>query len=152
MIFEKDEDGRTRPIKEMVDHMLWCSQTIAMENVELSIQRSMENYQRNQQEQREKPQLQNGDFIQKQGNLKISHAKKMVYHDPETLEQKRNKLRLYIAHMQGYDRDRDRDGGRGIDMTTGVVIDFGDIYIADKSNGAIIEDIDRDGIDIRDIH
>ena len=49
------------------------------------------------------------------------------------------------------DRDLDRDGGRGIDMNTGYVIDFGDIYIADKSHGGVIEDIERDGIDMGDI-
>ena len=54
--------------------------------------------------------------------------------------------------MQGYDRDRDRDGGRGVDMTTGEIIDFGDIYIADKEHGCFINDIERDGIDMRDLH
>ena len=71
---------------------------------------------------------------------------------PAELERKANKLRLYIAHMQGYDRDLDGDGGRGIDPQTGIVIDYSDIYIADKSHGAIIEDKDRDNvIDIEDI-
>ena len=46
-------------------------------------------------------------------------------------EERENALRRYIAHMQGYDRDRDSDGGRGIDMKTGYVIDYGDIYLAD---------------------
>jgi hypothetical protein len=152
LIFEKDKDGRSRPNKEMVEHMLWCSQTIAIENVECRIQRAMENYRINQKYQREKPQLQNDNLIQRQGNLKVTSQSEKERNDPIILEKKRNKLRLYIAHMQGYDRDRDRDGGRGIDMVTGMVIDFGDIYIADKSHGHVIEDHDKDGIDMADIH
>jgi hypothetical protein len=53
--------------------------------------------------------------------------------------------------MQGYDRDRDRDGSRGIDISTGEIIDFGDIFIADKEHGAILEDRMNDGIDREDI-
>lgn len=153
LIFNKGDDGRSRPIKDMVEHMLWCSQAIAVESVELRIQRSMENYRRDQRDQKEKPQLQNNiRTITKGNSIKMVDRVEKERNDPILLEKKRNKLRLYIAHMQGYDRDRDRDGGRGVDMTTGFVIDFGDIYIADKTHGNIIEDRDRDGIDMRDIH
>jgi hypothetical protein len=153
LIFDKDNDGRSRPSKDMVEHMLWCSQIIALENVELDIQRSMQNYHKEQKEYNAKPQLQSNEkIIQKHGNLKVSNKLEKERYDPIELEKKRNKLRLYIAHMQGYDRDRDRDGGRGVDMTTGVIIDFGDIYIADKSHGSAIEDIEHDGIDMKDIH
>jgi hypothetical protein len=148
LIFDRDDSGRYRPNKDMVEHMLWCAQVIAMENIEMRIQRSLENYHR---EQKEKPHLQNELTVQKYGNLKVMSKVEKERNDPILLDQKRNKLRLYIAHMQGYDKDRDRDGGRGIDMTTGMIIDFGDIYIADKSHGNVIEDIDRDGIDIADI-
>ena len=148
MIFDRDDNGRYRPNREMVNHMSWCSQIIALENVETRIQRIAENRHR---DQREKPHLGGELMVQKYNNPKTIHRVEREQNDPVLLEQKRNKLRLYIAHMQGYDRDLDRDGGRGIDMNTGYVIDFGDIYIADKSHGGVIEDIERDGIDMGDI-
>lgn len=67
------------------------------------------------------------------------------------MEEAERKLRLYIGHMQGYDKDLDRDGGRGIDMTTGFIVDYDDIYIADKIHGSILIDKDNDGIDLEDI-
>ena len=68
------------------------------------------------------------------------------------LDRKRAKLRLYIGHMQGYDRDRDHDGSRAMDPTTGYVVDYEDAYITDKiHSGAILEDIDNDGIEIAEI-
>jgi hypothetical protein len=148
MIFKRGKDGKYRPNKEIVDHMLLCSQTWAMENLEMKIQRNLidQTYQKREQ-------LRSGPVVLQKGeNHKTISQKEKEKNDPIILEKKRNKLRLYIAHMQGYDRDRDRDGGRGIDMTTGLVIDFGDIYIADKSHGSVIEDHNRDGIDLADIH
>ena len=82
---------------------------------------------------------------------RVLKERQKAYETPVELEQKRRKLKLYIAHMQGYDRDRDRDGGRGINMVTGEIIDWGDIFIADKEHGAVLEDQNRDGIDRIDI-
>lgn len=50
----------------------------------------------------------------------------------KTLEEKLRKLRLVIAHLQGYDRDRDGDGERGIDPETGYVRDFDDVFLANN--------------------
>jgi hypothetical protein len=146
MVFNIDEDGKMRPNKEIVDHMLMCAQTIAIENVEIKIQRNII-----EAKNMEKTDKRTPIMLAKNENMKTLHRAEREKSDPVLLEKKRNKLRLYIAHMQGYDRDRDRDGGRGIDMTTGYVIDFGDIYIADK-HASTIEDIGRDGIDLCDLH
>jgi hypothetical protein len=145
MIFEIDEHGKSRPNRIMVEHMLMCAQTIAIENVEIKMQRLLES---NRAQERNNRTI---AVLEKHDNMKTLHRTTAERTDPVLLEQKRNKLRLYIAHMQGYDRDRDRDGGRGIDMTTGYVIDFGDIYIADKEHGSVFEDREHDGIDMRDI-
>ena len=50
----------------------------------------------------------------------------------KTIEEKLRKLRLYIAHLQGYDRDRDGDGERGVDPETGYVRDFDDVFMANN--------------------
>jgi hypothetical protein len=148
MIFHKDKNGRYRPDRDIVENMLLCSQSWALENLELKIQRSIltPTYHKKEYER-------SGPVILHRDEKLRSHLRgEKERNDPIILDQKRNKLRLYIAHMQGYDRDRDRDGGRGIDMVTGIVIDFGDIYIADKSHGNVIDDKERDGIDMADIH
>ena len=149
MIFRKRDDGRYSPNKEMVDQLLICTQLVAQERVENKIQRYLQNYKIRNENQ--KNQI-DGLLMQNRSVKMLNHQEnEREIEDPHVLEQKRNKLRLYIAHMQGYDRDRDRDGGRGVDMTTGYVIDFEDIYIADKEHGSVIQDIDHDGIDIGDI-
>ena len=149
MIFHKGKNGRYRPSKEIVENMLLCTQSWALENLELRIQRSIIEPTYNKREQNRHAAV----VLQRDEKLKAHIRKEKEMNDPILLDQKRNKLRLYIAHMQGYDRDRDGDGGRGVDMVTGIVIDFGDIYIADKASGGIIEDRDRDGIiDISEIH
>jgi hypothetical protein len=142
-IFDLSKDGRYRPNKEIVENMLICSQALALESIELKIQRAMEDRQLQHKTQQQRL------VIAMDKSARV-HEKER--YDPVELDRKRAKLKLYIAHMQGYDRDRDRDGGRGIDMTTGEVIDFEDIYIADKTHGSIIDDIERDGIDLSDIH
>ena len=50
----------------------------------------------------------------------------------KTLEEKLRKLRLMIAHLQGYDRDRDGDGERGVDPETGYIRDFDDVFMANN--------------------
>ena len=147
IVFEQDDHGKYKPNKEMVDHMLFSAAWIANESVELKMQNSIEHYRIQRVEQL----YRNNPVLRKSLQEQILEKTEKEKNDPAVLEKKRNKLRLYIAHMQGYDRDRDRDGGRGVDMTTGHVIDFGDIYIADKSHGSVIEDVDRDGIDMSDI-
>ena len=87
----------------------------------------------------------------KSDNMKTLYRANKIQYDPVELDKKRVKLKLYIAHMQGYDRDRDRDGSRGIDMSTGEIIDFGDIFIADKEHGSFIDDRTNDGRDRADI-
>lgn len=149
LMFSKNAKGLYVPDKEIVDHVLHMTQNIAIKTLDLQMQESLEHYKIKQhnrvileaaQNSRTNPAIRNSLKIRKE------------YEDPLTLDKKMNKLRLYIAHMQGYDRDRDRDGGRGIDMTTGIVIDFSDIYIADKIHGAVIEDIEHNGLDVRDLH
>ena len=145
LIFDKRDNDRYRPNQELVDHMMWCSRVIALENVEMKIQRSMEERRQINQSRQIAVALPKNEYV-----VGIARTRREEL-DPVLLEEKRNKLRLYIAHMQGYDRDIDRDGGRGIDMTTGLIIDFGDIYIADKQHGSVIEDIEHDGIEMADI-
>lgn len=146
IIFEKDDNGRYRPDREIADYLLLCAQQHAIETVDVKIQRQMENY-RIMSRNRERE-----GYLLRSENMKIRSKEEREKYDPVLLDKKRAKLKLYIAHMQGYDRDRDRDGGRGVDMTTGNIIDFGDIYIADKEHGSFIDDIERDGIDMRDLH
>lgn len=145
LIFDIDENGKSRPNKDLVEQMMLCTQMIALENIEMKIQRQLINREINERERA------NEGFLRKKDNLKTLFTIEKEREDPLVLDRKRQKLKLYIGHMQGYDRDRDRDGGRGIDMTTGEIIDFGDIYIADKEHGSVIIDVERDGIDIADI-
>lgn len=140
IIFDRDEMGKFRPNKEVVNELVWLTEKIAYETIENQIQRNLEGY-----KSRARKELENEGILLKNENIKTIHRKD-EYTDPRILEQKRINLKLYIAHMQGYDRDRDRDGGLGIDMSTGEIIDFGDIYIADKEHGAVLEDRDHDGI------
>jgi hypothetical protein len=147
IVFDIDEHGKFRPDREVVDQMLWCTQSLALENIEVKLER----YQINK-EIDAKNRIHTQGMLQKNDNLKTLFRSEKERNDPAVLDEKRRKLKLYIAHMQGYDRDRDRDGGRGIDMTTGEIIDFGDIYIADKEHGSFIHDLEHDGIDIADIH
>lgn len=146
LIFDVDEKGKSRPNKDLVEQMMLCTQMIALENIEMKIQRQLIDRQIHERERDYSEGL-----LRKSDNLKTLFTVEKERNDPLVLDRKRQKLKLYIAHMQGYDRDRDRDGGRGIDMTTGEIIDFGDIYIADKEHGSIIVDIEHDGIDIADI-
>jgi hypothetical protein len=44
LIFKKDEKGRSRPDQDLVNLLMFCTQEIAIENVELKIQRVLENY------------------------------------------------------------------------------------------------------------
>ena len=141
MIFYKDNNGKYKPNKEMVEHMLYCTQAWALEDLEMKIERAR---------------MEPNEYQRAQRGKEIFMTSKYQYleqerTDPVMLERKRNKLRLYIAHLQGYDRDLDRDGGLGIDLTTGIIVDFGDIYMADKMHGGIIDDIEKDGIDMEDI-
>jgi hypothetical protein len=145
LIFKKDEKGRSRPDQDLVNLLMFCTQEIAIENVELKIQRVLENY-----KLENKRHMQEGVLL-KSDNMKTLYRANKIQYDPVELDKKRVKLKLYIAHMQGYDRDRDRDGSRGIDMSTGEIIDFGDIFIADKEHGSFIEDRANDGIDRADI-
>ena len=146
LIFDVDEKGKSRPNKDLVEQMMLCTQMIALENIEMKIQRQLIDRQIHERERDYSEGL-----LRKSDNLKTLFTVEKERNDPLVLDRKRQKLKLYIAHMQGYDRDRDRDGGRGVDMTTGEIIDFGDIYIADKEHGSIIVDIEHDGIDIADI-
>lgn len=57
----------------------------------------------------------------------------------KSLEEKLRKLRLFIAHIQGYDRDRDGDGERGVDPETGYIRDFDDVFMANNLFDDIIE-------------
>ena len=145
LIFKKDEKGRSRPDQDLVNLLMFCTQEIAIENVELKIQRVLENY-----KLENKRHMQEGVLL-KSDNMKTLYRANKIQYDPAELDKKRVKLKLYIAHMQGYDRDRDRDGSRGIDMSTGEIIDFGDIFIADKEHGSFIDDRANDGIDRADI-
>lgn len=140
IIFDRDEMGKFRPNKEVVNELVWLTEKIAYETIEVQIQRNLEGYR-----SRTRRELENEGVLLKNENLKTIH-KKDEYTDPRILEKKRIDLKKYIAHMQGYDRDRDRDGGIGIDMSTGEIIDFGDIYIADKEHGAVLEDRNHDGV------
>lgn len=145
ILFEIDEDGHSKPNKTMVENLLLCTELLALETIELKLQHLAMN--RSLQEKQREASV----VLAKADNLKTMYRAEKEKYDPIALEKKRNKLRLYIAHMHGYDKDRDRDGSYGIDLTTGIIIDFGDIYIADKVHGSIIEDIQRDGIDMSDI-
>lgn len=145
LIFDMDERGKFRPNKELIEQMIYCTQMIAFENVEMKIQRQL--VEQKIQSNRSRTE----GVLLKNDNLKTLFRTEKECQNPTVLDEKRRKLKLYIAHMQGYDRDRDGDGGRGIDMTTGEIIDFDDIYISDKEHGSVIEDIDHDGIDIADI-
>ena len=79
----------------------------------------------------------------KAANVKTDRARKeaVVYMNRnKTLEEKLRKVRLLIAHLQGYDRDRDGDGERGVDPETGYIRDFEDVFMADT---LIDDDIER---------
>lgn len=141
-VFDLGNDGKYRPNREIIDNVLICSQAIALEGIEMQIQRAMTDRQI-----RHKVRQQNLMYQERD----VRKYEKERY-DPVALDRQRKKLKLYIAHMHGYDRDRDRDGGLGIDLTTGEIIDYEDVYIADKTHGNFIHDIDRDGIDMKDIH
>jgi len=144
LVFSTSADGRVIPNKDTVELVFLCTQSIALENVERKIDRVMQDYRARNTQPIERHVLEKGD------NLKTVRAPREIKEDPVELDRKRAKLKLYIAHMQGYDRDRDHDGGRGIDMSTGDIIDFADIYMSDKQ-GHVIDDIAHDGIDLSDI-
>lgn len=68
-------------------------------------------------------------------NTKTERAKEdpiVFLEKNKSLEEKLRKLRLVIAHLQGYDRDRDGDGERGIDPETGYIRDFDDVFMANN--------------------
>lgn len=78
----------------------------------------------------------------RQHNVKIERAEKepIVFMERnKSLEEKLRKLRLYIAHIQGYDRDRDGDGERGVDPETGYVRDFDDVFMANNLFDDVVE-------------
>lgn len=145
IIFRKNQKGRQVPDLDLTDQLLDSMQFYVMQDLEEKIELYL---------QAREPgldQLTEEKANKKLLTMKIKVQGKNMELDPVELEKKQNKLRLYIAHMQGYDRDRDRDGGIGIDMTTGLVIDYSDIYIADKEHGSVIEDLEHDGLDVEDI-
>lgn len=76
-------------------------------------------------------------------NMKIEKAEpeaEVYMAKNKSIEEKLRKMRLYIAHLQGYDRDRDGDGERGVDPETGYIRDIDDIFMA---NNLIDDNIER---------
>ena len=142
LIFDLDDKNHYRPNPELVDNLIWCVKEYAMATLDIKLEKAMREYQISRVKK---------DRYENAMQARVLKERQKAYETPVELEQKRRKLKLYIAHMQGYDRDRDRDGGRGINMVTGEIIDWGDIFIADKEHGAVIEDQNRDGIDRIDI-
>lgn len=68
-------------------------------------------------------------------NVKTERAEEepsILLEKNKTLEEKLRKMRLLIAHLQGYDRDRDGDGERGVDPETGYIRDFDDVFMANS--------------------
>ena len=124
MVFSIDSDGRVIPDQNLVNQFLTCTELIAVQNVEQQIQKM-------QIEKKITRDRLQSDTVQKDENLKTMFRKEKEKYDPVLLERKRAKLKLYIAHMQGYDLDLDRDGQSGIDWATGEIIDLGDIDRAD---------------------
>ena len=57
--------------------------------------------------------------------------------DPIVIAKKLSALKVYVATMQGYDRDWDHDGGRGIDMQTGEIVDYDDVRAANGEDQEI---------------
>lgn len=149
MIFEIGEDGKSKPDQEMVNWMNIIAEDLAIENLHECRRRLMLKI-------NEKHKQMNDFEISDGYNIKISQGSNKTYLNMDNklkeMDKKLRKLKLYIAHLQGYDRSLDHDGERGVDPETGEIRDFGDIYLADKRySGAIIEDIEYDGIDIEDI-
>lgn len=155
LIFDIDENGKMHPDREIVDNMLLSMQNIAIENIE----RAMESQLIENKNRRVLASQRAQNILLRDENLKTLFRKdeekkrtRIEDIDYVELDRKRAKLRLYIGHMQGYDRDRDHDGSRAMDPTTGYIIDYEDAYITDKiHSGAILEDIDNDGIEIAEI-
>ena len=153
MIFDIDSaSGKARPVEYVVDHLLLFSEELAVSEMEQKLQ-----YQR---EQRQLFVIQSRmnqnyyDFLTQEEKKQLDIKDQQIHskeESPRELEEKLVKLRLYIAHMQGYDRDLDRDGTRGIDLSTGYVVDYDDAYIEDKRHGCVIEDKEYDGIDLEDL-
>lgn len=138
LFFSKDKDGKVRPNQSLVDHMMTLMQDYALLDINEKYKRELLNQTKNRIRE-----IENGDYISN-GNIKSERTKKelnVVSQDEKLilLDKQRKKLKLYIAHMQGYDRDRDHDGGRGVNMETGEIIDLEDIYMADKGVNEYLE-------------
>lgn len=142
MFFTIGDDGKMRPNKEMVEQMTMIMQDFALLDLNQKYKMELMNQTRTRMKE-----IESGDYYSKD-NIKSERAKKMSITQGEEkllqLDRQRKKLKLYIAHMQGYDRDRDHDFGRGINMETGDVIDFGDIYLADKGLDEYLMNDDRE--------
>ena len=83
----------------------------------------------------------------KAANVKTDRANKeaIVYMTRnKTLEEKLRKVRLLVAHLQGYDRDRDGDGERGVDPETGYIRDFDDVFAAVVGDNVVAAFVDVD--------
>ena len=143
LVFDVTDQNQYRPNQEFVDNLMLCIKEYALATLDIKLEKAMREYQITRVKR---------DRFENTMQTRVLKERKQAFEAPVELEKKRRKLKLYIAHMQGYDRDRDRDGGRGINMVTGEIIDWGDIFIADKEHGAIIEDVERNGIDRTDIH
>ena len=130
LFFEKNNKGKMVPNKTAVNQMLALTENFAFMDVN-------QQYKRELASRTKARMMQVNNVYNSKDNLKTERARKEIIErsgDEKLilLDKQRKKLKLYIAHMQGYDRDRDGDGGRGINMETGEIVDFDDIYMADK--------------------
>lgn len=145
LIFVKKGD-RTVPDQDIVNCLDILSEEYALENLYITKEKQMLRLK----------EMNDFQYKQDRNNIKVSslsqHSILKQTQDVESLSKKIAKLKLYVAHMQGYDRDLDHDGEYGIDPETGEIRDFECIYLADKRySGAVIDDKERDGIDVEDI-
>ena len=155
LLFDVDAQGKMRPDHEMADHLLISMQNIAIENIERQMESQLIENRNRKMSAHQRAQ----NILLRDENLKTlfrtdEEKKRSRGEDIDyvELDRKRAKLRLYIAHMQGYDRDRDHDGSRAVDPTTGYIIDYEDAYITDKIySGAILEDRNTDDLEVHEI-
>lgn len=154
LIFDKDDNGRAKPVNESINWLFILAEDFTVGKI---LEQKNQNYLKHCEAEKRK-QI---DFEQHAArNARTIHIREKdrernsvnYLKENETLDEKLRKLRLYLGHIQGYDRDLDGDGERGMDPVTGEIRDYGDIFLADKRySGAIVQDLDHDGLDIEDI-
>lgn len=127
LIFGREKDRYVNPEQKNVDMLFFLAEQFAISNIRCKINQNYLKHAEYKEQQENK--LQNSNYK----TMRLSSKNTPDYlQENISLENKLRKMKIYIGQIQGYDKDWDGDGERGMDPETGEIRDYDDIFMADK--------------------